>query len=180
MITLAFQGTSAVPAGLPDGASIPGHSDATLETVGLALLAYGLVQLLSRVLDKLLTARAAEAAPAPNPAPSFRPEDRKRLEKMFEIVNADRERLHRIGEAVESMQEQTRWLAEQRARTDPVDGQPAWNCRARGMQEQLNAQERLVGQALEEIRGLNRQNETVMRRLRSVWRGVSRWKRERG
>jgi hypothetical protein len=47
------------------------------------------------------------------------------------------------------------------------------------MLEQLNTQQRLVGQALDEIRSLNRQNETVMRRLRSVWRGVSRRRRER-
>lgn len=169
---------SGAPVPMPDGAVLSGQPDPTLETVGLALLAYGLVQLLSRVLDKVLTARAAEGtAPGPG-APAFRAEDRKRLEKAFEMLTADRERLQRIGDAVDAIQEQTRWLSEQRARTDPADGQPMWNCRARGMLEQLNTQQRLVGQALDELRSLNRQNETVMRRLRSVWRRVSRWRRE--
>lgn len=173
MISLILQGVPS--AGLPDGPVLPSHSDGTLETVGLALLAYGLVQLLARVLDKLLASRAAES---PAPVPSFRAEDRKRLDKVFEMMTADRERLARVAEVVDEIREQTRWMDEQRGRVDPVDGQPVWNCRARGMLEQMNAQQRLLGQALEELRGLNRQNETVMRRLRSVWRRVSRWRGE--
>lgn len=168
---------SGTPPPGPDGALVPGLTDPALETVGLALLAYGLVQLLGKVLDKLLASRAPEAPPPPAPVGSFRDEDRKRLAKTFEIAAADRERLGRMEEAVAAIQEQTRWLAEQRSRTDPVDGQPMWNCRARGVMEQLNAQQQLVGQALEELRALNRQNETVLRRLRSVWRRVSRWRR---
>lgn len=176
---MIFHLLQAAPSGTPapgsGGALVPGLTDPTVETVGLALLAYGLVQLLGKVLDKLLASRAPE--PPPPPAGSFRDEDRKRLAKTFEIAAADRERLGRMEEAVAAIHEQTRWLAEQRSRTDPVDGQPMWNCRARGVMEQLNAQQQLVGQALDELRALNRQNETVLRRLRSVWRRVNRWRR---
>jgi hypothetical protein len=165
----------------PPGASgaevLPGQPDGTLETVGLALLAYGLVQVLSRVLDKVLTARAAEHPASSAPAGGgFRDEDRRRLDKMFEMFTAERERLQRMDTAVAAIQEQTRWLAEQRGRTDPSDGQPLMYCRARAMVDQLNTQQRLVGQALDELRTLNRQNETVLRKLRSVWRRVSRWR----
>ena len=175
MITTMLQ---AAPPGGPAPAPGGAQPEAALETVGLALLAYGLVQLLARVIDKLLTARAADAAPAPasDGTGGFREEDRKRLEKAFQMLTADRERVQRLGETVAAIQEQTRWLAEQRSRTDPVDGQPAWNCRARGVLEQLQTQQRLVGQALDELRGLNRQNETMLRKLRAVWRRVSRWR----
>lgn len=71
--------------------------DATLETVGIALLAYGLVQLLSRVLDKVVTNR--DAAP-----PSFGPEDRKRLEQVAEILAAERDRFRRLSEQLETQQ----------------------------------------------------------------------------
>ncbi|HEX5872051.1 MAG TPA: hypothetical protein VFY65_16595, partial [Longimicrobium sp.] len=164
---------------VPGAEVLPGQPDGTLETVGLALLAYGLVQVLSRVLDKVLTARAAEhSAPgaAPAAAGGFRDEDRRRLEKAFEMLTAEREKLHRLAEAVSTIHENTRWLSEQRGRTDPADGQPLMHCRARAMVEQLNTQQRLVGQALDELRTLNRQNETVLRKLRSVWRRVSRWR----
>lgn len=164
------------PAPAPDGAMIPGQPDTSLETVGLALLAYGLVQLLARVVDKLLAAREAETAPQTG-AVAFRDEDRKRLAKAFEMLTADRERLSRMEDTVAAIHEQTRWLAEQRTRTDSLDGQPLWNCRARGVLEQLNTQQRLVGQALDELRSLNRQNETVLRRLRSVWRRLNRWRK---
>jgi hypothetical protein len=176
VITILLQ--SAPPAG-PAPAPGGAQPEAALETVGLALLAYGLVQLLAKVVDKLLTARAADGTPPPDPAGGFREDDRKRLEKAFQMLTADRERMQRLGESVAAIQEQTRWLSEQRARTDPVDGQPAWNCRARGVLEQLQTQQRLVGQALDELRGLNRQNESMLRKLRAVWRRVSRWRGER-
>jgi hypothetical protein len=169
----------ATPSGGPGGALVPGSTDPTLETVGLALLAYGLVQLLSRVVDRLLTTHAARSEP-PLPVPTltggFRDDDRKRLEKTFEMLTADRERLRRMGDAVAEIHEQTKWIAEQRTRTDAMDGQPLWNCRARGFAEQLNAQQLLVGQALDELRGLNRQNETMLRRLRAVWKKLGRWR----
>lgn len=170
------------PPTVPGAEVLPGQPDGTLETVGLALLAYGLVQVLSRVLDKVLTARAeshaAPSAPAAggSAAGGFRDEDRRRLEKLFEMVTADRDRLQRLGDTMADIHENTRWLGEQRGRTDPADGQPLMNCRARAMVEQLNTQQRLVGQALDELRTLNRQNETVLRKLRSVWRRVSRWR----
>jgi small-conductance mechanosensitive channel len=166
------------PPGAPGAEVLPGQPDGTLETVGLALLAYGLVQVLSRVLDKVLTARAEQPAPAAS-APAnggFRDEDRRRLEKSFEMLTAERDKLARLTEAVAAIQDQTRWLGEQRGRTDPADGQPLMHCRARAMVEQLNTQQRLVGQALDELRTLNRQNETVLRKLRAVWRRISRWR----
>lgn len=168
------------PPGAPGAEVLPGQPDGTLETVGLALLAYGLVQVLSRVLDKVLTARAESHPPpaaASGPANGgFRDEDRRRLEKSFEMLTAERDKLARLVEAVTAIQENTRWLAEQRARSDPADGQPLMHCRARAMVEQLNTQQRLVGQALDELRTLNRQNETVLRKLRAVWRRISRWR----
>lgn len=165
----------------PGAEVLPGQPDGTLETVGLALLAYGLVQVLSRVLDKVLTARAehmSSAPPAPTPAAGggFRDEDRRRLEKAFEMLTADRERMLRLADTMAEIHEHTRWLAEQRGRTDPADGQPLMYCRARVVADQLNTQQRLVGQALDELRTLNRQNETMLRKLRSVWRRVSRWR----
>lgn len=167
------------PPGVPGAEVLPGQPDGTLETVGLALLAYGLVQVLSRVLDKVLTARAAES-PTPGPAATagggFRDEDRRRLEKSFEILTAERERLQRMADTLADIHEQTRWLAELRGRTDVIDGQPLMNCRARVVVEQLNTQQRLVGQALDELRTLNRQNETMLRKLRALWRRVSRWR----
>jgi hypothetical protein len=167
------------PPGVPGAEVLPGQPDGTLETVGLALLAYGLVQVLSRVLDKVLTARTGEAS-APSPAGAagggFRDEDRRRLEKSFEILTAERERLQRMADSLADIHEQTRWLAELRGRTDPIDGQPLMNCRARVVVEQLNTQQRLVGQALDELRTLNRQNETMLRKLRALWRRVSRWR----
>lgn len=177
MMMMTFLQTG--PPAVPGAEVLPGQPDGTLETVGLALLAYGLVQVLSRVLDKVLTARAADhAAPsAAGPANGgFRDEDRRRLEKAFEMLTAEREKVARLTEAVAAIHENTRWLAEQRGRTDPADGQPVMYCRARAMVDQLNTQQRLVGQALDELRTLNRQNETVLRKLRSVWRRVSRWR----
>jgi hypothetical protein len=168
------------PPGVPGAEVLPGQPDGTLETVGLALLTYGLVQVLSRVLDRVLTARTESQHPAPAPsAPAsggFRDEDRRRLEKSFEMLTAERERLQRMGDTLADIHEQTRGLAELRARTDPVDGQPLMHCRARAVVEQLNTQQRLVGQALDELRTLNRQNETMLRKLRAVWRRVSRWR----
>ena len=177
MLILLQAAPSGVPVPGSGGALAPGAPDPTLETVGLALLAYGLVQLLSRVVDRLLTTRATTGEhPPPTLTGGFRDDDRKRLEKTFEMLTADRERLRRMAESIAEVHEQTRWLAEQRARTDSLDGQPLWNCRARGFAEQLNTQQRLVGQALDELRGLNRQNETMLRRLRAVWKKLGRWR----
>lgn len=170
-----------VPPGAAGAEVLPGQPDGTLETVGLALLAYGLVQVLSRVLDKVLTARTAEhpahgSAASASSSGGFRDEDRRRLEKVFEMLTAERDNLHRLADAVAAIHENTRWLSEMRGRTDPADGQPLMNCRARAVVDQLNTQQRLVGQALDELRTLNRQNETMLRKLRSVWRRVSRWR----
>ncbi len=106
-----------------------------LSTVGIALLAYGLVQLLSKLMDKLPLGRAG--APEVR-AGGFTEEDRKRLERISELISAEQQRVQRLHEAVEAIHEQTRWLAEQRTRTDPRDGEPVWNCRARSVTDQFS------------------------------------------
>jgi len=126
-----------------------------LETVGLALLAYGLVQLLAKVIDKLPSWRGGggEASTGPPPAPSasaaggFTSEDRKRLERVYEQAVADRQRLERLEEAV---------------------------------REQMVAHQRLIGLALDELRELHRKADEVLRKLRTLWMRVGRRKKDRG
>ena len=79
MNTIFFQ---TAPPGATGGEVLSAPPEATLETVGLALLAYGLVQLLSRVVDRLLATRASETVAAAPAAGGFRDEDRRRLETL--------------------------------------------------------------------------------------------------
>jgi hypothetical protein len=127
------------------------HDSDPLSTVGLALLAYGLVQLLSKVVDKLPVWRAGGEAqvgggPAGGPA-GFNVEDRKRLERVHEQAVADRQRLERLEEAV---------------------------------REQLTAHQRLIGQVLDELREAHAKLDNVTRKLRALWMRVGRRKRDRG
>ncbi|HSU12998.1 hypothetical protein [Longimicrobium sp.] len=154
---LQHSDTAAV-AEVPDaGIALPrggeGEMD-PLNTVGLALLAYGLVQLLSKVVDKLPVWRGdAHAGPAPAAAAApqgdggFTAEDRKRLERVYEQAVADRQRIERLEESV---------------------------------REQLAVQQRLVGQALDDLRSLNTQMENVLRKLRAVWTRIGRRRKDRG
>jgi hypothetical protein len=71
------------------------RADDPLSTVGLALLAYGLVQLLSKVIDRMTTGRSGLA----DARGAFGEEDRKRLERSFELLAAGDQRLQRIAEA---------------------------------------------------------------------------------
>lgn len=75
-----------------------------LNTVGLALLAYGLVQLLSKVIDKLpLFGRASDRANGGERA-GFSPEDRKRLERACELMAVESQRLQRMQESLATQQ----------------------------------------------------------------------------
>lgn len=107
-----------------------------LNTVGLALLAYGLVQLLSKVVDKLpLWGRATSERPNGNERGSFSAEDRKRLERSCELIAVESQRLQR-------------------------------------MQEALATQQRLIGQALDELRTVSSELRNVARKLRALWARV--------
>jgi hypothetical protein len=108
----------------------PPAGDDPLSVVGLALLAYGLVQLLARVVDKLPVWRSGPAdRRAVEPGSGFTEQDRKRLERAC---------------------------------------------------EQLEVQQRLVGQALDGIRELDKRLENVLRKLRALWRRVGRRRGDRG
>ena len=166
----------------PDAVQAPprgGEAD-PLGTVGLALLAYGLVQLLSKVVDKLPVGKnAGEAAGAPAGTPhGFTADDRKRLERVLEQVVTDHEWIERLQEAVREIHEATRWMSEARHRSDPRDGQPAWQCRARTLSEPLAVNQRLSGQALDELREVNAKLDNVLRKLRALWLRLGRRRRD--
>jgi len=175
----------AVPgAAVPDdpvaGAAAAGGLEAAdpLNTVGLALLAYGLVQLLSKVIDKLPVFKAGGEHHAGSSG-GFGPDDRKRLERVLEQVMADHQRLERLDELLRDVVEGTRWMAEMRAR-DPRDGEPVWACRARALADPLAVNQRLTGQALDELRGANARLDNILRKLRALWMRVGRRKKDRG
>ncbi len=92
LAALAVQ-AAADPAAGPAG-STPATGSDPLNTVGLALLAYGLVQLLSKVVDRLPLGRGAES----QPGTGFTSEDRKRLERVAEQVAAVQDRVERLSE----------------------------------------------------------------------------------
>lgn len=90
---------SQAQAQLPD---VPSHSDRggdPLSTVGLALLAYGLVQILSKVVDRV-TSRSGTG----EHHSSFNDEDRKRLERSCDLLVTSDQRLQRIAEAEATQQ----------------------------------------------------------------------------
>ncbi|MFL5384708.1 MAG: hypothetical protein ACJ8GN_19465 [Longimicrobiaceae bacterium] len=121
-----------------------------LNTVGLALLAYGLVQLLAKVVDKLPVGRG-EPQPAPAAAAAngggFTADDRKRLERVYEQALADRERLERLEDA---------------------------------FRDQLAVHQRLIGQALDDLREVHGKLDNVLRKLRAMWTRVGRRGKDRG
>lgn len=117
------------------GADAAAPSD-PLNTVGLALLAYGLVQLLSKVVDKIpIWGRTAVDRGNGGERGSFTPEDRKRLERACDLIAAESQRLQR-------------------------------------MQEALATQQRLIGQALDELRTVSSELRSVARKLRALWARV--------
>lgn len=121
----------ATPAAPPGGADPFG-------TVGLALLAYGLIQLLSKVVDRLPVGR--RAGDGGGAEAGFSGEDRKRLERVFDLVTQDA------------------------TRRDRVD-------------EQFAVQQRLIGQALDELRGTDVKLDRALRGLRRLWRHARRGSR---
>jgi chromosome segregation ATPase len=106
-------------------------ADDPLNTVGLALLAYGLVQLLSKFIDKIGIGRTGVDVRGVG----FGEEDRKRLERVTELLAAVDQRLQRVSES--------------------------------------NAtQQRLAGQALDELRECTRRHESLARKLHAVWNRI--------
>lgn len=159
----------------PPGGAVPPNDP--LSTVGLALLAYGLVQLLAKVVDKLpVGGRGGE----PPPGAAFGAGDRKRLERVLEQVVSDHERIQRLQEMVREVHEATRWIGEMRGRIDPRDGEPVWQCRARVVMDQLAVNQRLAGQAIDDLREVDAKLTNVLRKLRGLWLRVGRRRMDRG
>jgi len=123
---LAFLQDVAAP-----GSALPGAID-PLNTVGLALLAYGLVQLLSKIVDKLPLWRGTSIEAPGAARVTFSDEDRKRLERACELIAGESQRLQR-------------------------------------MQEALTTQQKLIGQALDELRAVTVELKNVNRKLRGLW-----------
>ena len=93
-----------IPVSGDPGALVRRGADDPLSTVGLALLAYGLVQLLSKFIDKIGFGRSAGEQRIGVTAGGFNEEDRKRLERTCDLlVNGD-QRLQRIGETAATQQ----------------------------------------------------------------------------
>lgn len=103
-----------------------------INTVGLALIAYGVVQILGKVIERLPIGRGSPTDRARPGSDGFNEEDRKRIERSLDLAAAESQRLQR-------------------------------------MQELLETQQRLVGQALDELRAVNVRLESVLRKLRALW-----------
>jgi hypothetical protein len=146
-----------------------------LGTVGLALLAYGLVQLLSKVVDRLPLGRQGGDAQDGG----FTREDRKRLDRLLEIAVADHARLERMQEEVREIYDYARWASEQRRRVDPVGDEAGWRHRGEALQEQLATNQRLIGQALDELREVHARLDNVLRKLRALWTRVGQRRGDR-
>jgi len=131
-MTMAAQQSARVATTLADtpGPSAQQAPD-PINTVGLALIAYGVVQILGKVIERLPIGRGSPADRA-RPADSFNEEDRKRVERSLDLAAAESQRLQR-------------------------------------MQELLETQQRLIGQALDELRAVNTRVESVVRKLRALW-----------
>lgn len=157
------------PAPLPGSPAPPGDP---LASVGIALLAYALVQLLARVIDRLPIGKngGGDGGNGRPPAPGFGGDERTRLERMHELARIDHERITRMEEALREVHEHTRWLNEQRL---SGRGGP-FQCRAPVLGEEMVINRRLIGQALDTLREVQGQNTTLLRRLRSLWTRVAR------
>lgn len=105
-------------------ARAPPAGEDPLSVVGLALLAYGLVQILAKVVDKLPVWRSgATDRRAGDAGNGFTEQDRRRLEKAC---------------------------------------------------EQLEVQQRLVGQLLDRMREHDRKLENLLQKLRALWKRIGR------
>lgn len=147
-----------------------------LGTVGIALLAYGLVQLLARVVDRIPFGRAGGSDAAEG---AFTREDRKRLERLLEIAAADHARIERMQDELKEVYDYARWAAEQRRRIAGQEDEAPWRHRAEALFEQLTTNQRLIGQALDELRELQGKLDNVLRKLRALWLRVGRRRDDR-
>ena len=154
--------TTALPGSSPGGQ--PGDP---LGTVGIALLAYGLVQLLSRVVDRLPFGRPA--GPEGGEGGGFTRDDRKRLERLTEIAAADHARIERMQEELKEVYDYARWATEQRRRLGGSSDEGAWRHRVEGLLDQMSTNQRLIGQALDELREVQGKLDNVLRKLRALW-----------
>lgn len=75
-----------------------------VNTVGLALLAYGLVQVIAKVIDKIPWRGMTYEQSRRESKEGFSDEDRKRLERTMELLNAESQRLERMQEALATQQ----------------------------------------------------------------------------
>lgn len=98
MIVLPLEG--AAPPAIGAAPSDP------LNTVGIALLAYGLVQIIAKVIDKLPW-RGAGYDMRAEQKDRFSDEDRKRLERTAELLVAESQRLERMQELLNTQQRLT-------------------------------------------------------------------------
>ena len=55
-----------------------------------------------------------------------------------------------------------------------------WACRARALTDPLAVNQRLTGQALDELRTANARLDNILRKLRALWVRIGRRKKDRG
>lgn len=163
---VGLPGSSVDPTTALPGASPTGQPGDPLGTVGIALLAYGLVQLLSRVIDRLPFGRAGGADGAEG---GFTRDDRKRLERLVEIAAADHARIERMQEELKEVYDNARWATEQRRRLGGTADEGTWRHRVEGLLDQMGTHQRLIGQALDELREVQGKLDSVLRKLRALW-----------
>ncbi|HEU0077934.1 MAG TPA: hypothetical protein VFQ76_09825 [Longimicrobiaceae bacterium] len=173
---LVQPGSPVDPATALPGTPPAGQPGDPLGTVGIALLAYGLVQLLSRVVDRLPFGRpgAAEAGDV-----GFTRDDRKRIERLVEIAAADHARIERMQEELKEVYDYTRWATEQRRRHGATAEDGSWRHRVEGLLDQTNTNQRLVGQALDELREVQGKLDNILRKLRALWIRVGQRRNDR-
>jgi hypothetical protein len=147
-----------------------------LGTVGIALLAYGLVQLLSRVVDRLPFGRPGAAEGAES---GFSRDDRKRIERLVEIAAADHARIERMQEELKEVYDYARWATEQRRRPGGAVEDGSWRHRVEGLLDQMATNQRLIGQALDELREVQGKLDNVLRKLRALWIRVGQRRNDR-
>lgn len=153
-----------------DPAGDAGRPGDPLASVGLALLAYALVQLLARVVDRLPFGHGTAEG-------KHGPDDRKRLERVHELARTDHERIERMEKLLREVHEQTRWLNEQRLLGR--DGTGPFYCQAPTLREDLATNRRLVGQALDALREIQADTANLLRKLRALWTRVGRRRDDR-
>ena len=158
------------------GTSPGGQPGDPLGTVGIALLAYGLVQLLSRVVDRLPFGR--QAGPEAGEG-GFTRDDRKRLERLMDIAAADHARIERMQEELKEVYDYARWATEQRRRLGGPADEGGWRHRVEGLVDHMATNQRLIGQSLDELREVQGKLDNVLRKLRALWIRVGQRRNDR-